>query len=111
MILFKYVFECSGVISMKNKWLRGYYEYMLLRIEVIIAHQRNLNRNVKHFGVIFSFKDVKKRKSKQARLAMNTSCSIYWIAKSSTSKYKVAPPGIIPPAPRSPYPRRGGMMI
>lgn len=35
----------------------------------------------------------------------------YCIANNSTSKYNVAPPGITPPAPLSPYPKRGGMII
>ena len=33
------------------------------------------------------------------------------IPNNSTSKYKVAPPGMIPPAPRSPYAKRGGRII
>lgn len=35
----------------------------------------------------------------------------YKIANNSTSKYNVAPPGIIPPAPRSPYANRLGKIM
>ena len=59
---------------------------------------------------------VTKRSSKSvvtfdSRVSYTLALLHYNIPKSSTSKYNVAPPGITPPAPRSPYPRRGGMII